>query len=206
MTRCRRLHVHLIAGGAGARALRRPQVAAQQPERRRRDLRRSAGRNPRRTQAILAADAVPVPPNTTVVPRSAPETKAAPGAAVAGQVSLVAVLTQDGQNIEQGLVWRVFRDIAGPDGKLGSCPRTRGEPDAAAGGRRLHRQRRVRPCQPDAQDRGLGEQPDAGALRAQRRRPAPHPRRGAAARPSTRRPSATRSTPTSATSTGSARR
>jgi hypothetical protein len=52
------------------------------------------------------------------VPRSAPDTKAAPGAAVAGQVSLVAVLTQDGQNIEQGLIWRVFRDKPGPDGKL----------------------------------------------------------------------------------------
>ena len=59
-----------------------------------------------------------VPPNTTVVPRSASEAKPAPGAAVAGQVALVAVLTQDGQNIEQGLVWRVFRDKPGPDGKL----------------------------------------------------------------------------------------
>ena len=28
------------------------------------------------------------------------------------------MLTQDGQNIEQGLVWRVFRDKPGPDGKL----------------------------------------------------------------------------------------
>jgi hypothetical protein len=58
----------------------------------------------------------PVPPNTTIVPRSAPETKS-PGAG-AGQVSLVAVLTQDGQNIDQGLMWRVFRDKPGPDGKL----------------------------------------------------------------------------------------
>jgi hypothetical protein len=59
-----------------------------------------------------------VPPNTTVVPRSAPEVKATPGAAIAGQVSLVALLTQDGQNIEQGLVWRVFRPKPGPDGKM----------------------------------------------------------------------------------------
>ena len=61
---------------------------------------------------------VSVPPNTTVVPRSAPDTRPAPGAAVAGQVSLVALLTQDGQNIEQGLVWRVFRGKPGPDGKM----------------------------------------------------------------------------------------
>jgi hypothetical protein len=67
----------------------------------------------------VSPSSVMVPPNTTVVPRSAPpEAKAAPGVAIAGQVSLVAVLTQDGQNIEQGLVWRVFRDKPGPDGKL----------------------------------------------------------------------------------------
>jgi hypothetical protein len=68
-----------------------------------------------------AADPGPttlLPPNTTVVPRSAPEMKSPPGAGGAGQVALVAVLTQDGQNIDQGLVWRVFRDKPGPDGKL----------------------------------------------------------------------------------------
>jgi hypothetical protein len=59
----------------------------------------------------------PVPPNTTIVPRSAPEGRS-PGAGGAGQVSLVAVLTQDGQNIDQGLVWRIFRDKPGADGKL----------------------------------------------------------------------------------------
>jgi hypothetical protein len=58
---------------------------------------------------------ITLPPNTTVVPRSTPEVKAGPGGA--GQVSLVALLTQDGQGIEQGLVWRVFRDKPGPDGK-----------------------------------------------------------------------------------------
>ena len=60
---------------------------------------------------------IELPPNTTVVPRSAPEAKQTPGAAGAGQVSLVALLTQDGQSIEQGLIWRVFRDRPGPDGK-----------------------------------------------------------------------------------------
>jgi hypothetical protein len=64
-----------------------------------------------------AAPISPVPPNTTIVPRSAPEARA-PGAGGAGQVSLAAVLTQDGQNIDQGLVWRVFRDKPGADGKL----------------------------------------------------------------------------------------
>lgn len=59
------------------------------------------------------------PPNTTVVPRSTPpDAKAAPGPAGVGLVSLSALLTQDGQNIEQGLIWRVFRDKPGPDGKL----------------------------------------------------------------------------------------
>src|SRR6516162_1021236 len=59
-----------------------------------------------------------VPANTTVVPRSAKDHKdQPPGPAGAGQVRLVAVLTEDGQAIEQGLLWRVFRDKPGPDGK-----------------------------------------------------------------------------------------
>ncbi|HWB47441.1 MAG TPA: hypothetical protein VG900_18570 [Hyphomicrobiaceae bacterium] len=57
-------------------------------------------------------------PNTTVVPRTSVEPKtpaaAAPGA---GGIRLSAALTSDGQSIEQGLVWRVFRDKPGPDGK-----------------------------------------------------------------------------------------
>ncbi len=62
---------------------------------------------------------VVVPPNTTVVPRTAPpEARPPPVDAGAGQVSLVALLTQDGQSIEQGLVWRVFHERPGPDGKL----------------------------------------------------------------------------------------
>jgi hypothetical protein len=32
-------------------------------------------------------------------------------------VALTATLTVDGQPIEQGLIWRVYRDVAGPDGK-----------------------------------------------------------------------------------------
>jgi hypothetical protein len=64
------------------------------------------------------APAFELPPNTTVVPRTAPEPKQGPAAvAGGGQLSLVALLTQDGQSIEQGLVWRIFRDRSGPDGK-----------------------------------------------------------------------------------------
>jgi hypothetical protein len=48
--------------------------------------------------------------NTTVVPRSAPEAK---GSAATGEVSLIALLTDDGQRIEQGLVWRIFQEQAG---------------------------------------------------------------------------------------------
>ena len=59
-----------------------------------------------------------MPPNTTVVPRSTQEPRTGPAAAGGGgQLSLAALLTQDGQSIEQGLVWRVFAARPGPDGK-----------------------------------------------------------------------------------------
>ena len=56
-----------------------------------------------------------LPPNTTVVPRS----DAKPGAAGNGPapVQLVALLTEDGQSIEQGLVWYIYQGRPGPDGK-----------------------------------------------------------------------------------------
>ena len=97
-----------------------PQVAAQQQQR----APWQAETNSPPAPLVVPSPGAPppsvlVPPNTTVVPRSVPpEAKPAPGATVAGQVSLVAVLTQDGQNIDQGLTWRVFRDKPGPDGKL----------------------------------------------------------------------------------------
>jgi len=95
-----------------------PPALAQQPS-----------RSPWQTETSSAPPAAPrpaadpgpttlLPPNTTVVPRSAPDVKSPPSAGGAGQIALVAVLTQDGQNIDQGLVWRVFRDKPGPDGKL----------------------------------------------------------------------------------------
>jgi hypothetical protein len=51
--------------------------------------------------------------NTTVVPRAPsaePKVQAGQGSASATQVTLVALLTQDGQRIDQGLVWRVFQE------------------------------------------------------------------------------------------------
>lgn len=56
------------------------------------------------------------PANTTVVPRTLPPTAKTTGGA-GGQVSLTAHLTEESQSIQQGLVWRVFREKAGGDGK-----------------------------------------------------------------------------------------
>ena len=58
----------------------------------------------------------PGPPvNTTVVPRSPGAPK--PGSGAAGQVSLAAFLTEESQIIQQGLVWRIFREKSAADGK-----------------------------------------------------------------------------------------
>lgn len=56
----------------------------------------------------------PAPANTTMVPRSQ---GAAKPSGAPGQVSLIAHLTDTSPAIAQGLVWRVFRDGSGPDGK-----------------------------------------------------------------------------------------
>ncbi len=62
------------------------------------------------------------PANTTVVPRS-PDAKVEAGAV--GRVTLVALLTDDGQRIDQGIVWRVFQDggAAGAKSRLVSTHR-----------------------------------------------------------------------------------
>src|SRR5262249_20166542 len=57
----------------------------------------------------------PAPSNTTVVPRSPGAAKLSGGR---GPVFLSAYLTDASPLITQGLVWRVFRDAAGSDGKL----------------------------------------------------------------------------------------
>jgi hypothetical protein len=56
--------------------------------------------------------------NTTVIPRTqgAPASKAASPTSVA--VQFVALLTADGQQIDQGLVWRVFKDVPGDADEL----------------------------------------------------------------------------------------
>jgi hypothetical protein len=56
------------------------------------------------------------PANTTMVPRSQGAAKAA-GAPGQVSLSLVAYLTDTSPAIAQGLVWRVFRERAGPGGK-----------------------------------------------------------------------------------------
>jgi hypothetical protein len=59
--------------------------------------------------ALPGAGPLQVPPNTTIVPRSTTGPKPSPGAGGPVQIAFSALLTDDGQNIEQGLVWRVYR-------------------------------------------------------------------------------------------------
>jgi hypothetical protein len=56
-------------------------------------------------------DEIQLPANTTIVPRTGGDTQ--PGHSVLAQVSLVALLTADGQRIDQGVVWRVYEDKSG---------------------------------------------------------------------------------------------
>ena len=50
---------------------------------------------------------------TTTIPRTTPEA----ASAEAAQVRLVALLTADGQRIDNGIVWHVYQNKAGTDGK-----------------------------------------------------------------------------------------
>ena len=61
-----------------------------------------------------SAAAPQLPANTSIVPRSK---EPRPSLGGNGQVTMTALLTDDGQPIDQGLVWRVYRDKPGPDGK-----------------------------------------------------------------------------------------
>jgi len=54
------------------------------------------------------------PANTTVIPRT-DDAAAAP--ATTGQLNLVALLTADGQRIDQGLVWRIYEDKSDAKGE-----------------------------------------------------------------------------------------
>lgn len=59
----------------------------------------------------LAQTTAPATPNSSAVARTTPQ------AAARGNVSLTAVLTEDGQPIDQGMIWHIFREHAGPDDK-----------------------------------------------------------------------------------------
>jgi hypothetical protein len=56
-----------------------------------------------------------VPANTTVVPRNTSDPAAAANAPA--QVNLLALLTADGQQIDQGIVWRVYDDAVAAKGQ-----------------------------------------------------------------------------------------
>jgi hypothetical protein len=68
-----------------------------------------------RTENHPGGGAPAAPPNTTVVPRSSTIPKGGGGGAA--ELSLAAFLTEESQVIQQGLVWRVFREKSGVDGK-----------------------------------------------------------------------------------------
>lgn len=59
--------------------------------------------------------------NTTIVPRAAapaaPAPTPTPIPAGVGQITLRAALTDDSQPIDQGIVWRVYQEKGGPDGR-----------------------------------------------------------------------------------------
>lgn len=57
------------------------------------------------------------PGNITIVPRSpGSDERAAPNSGI-GEINLTASMVEEGQVIDQGLVWRVYRDKPGADGK-----------------------------------------------------------------------------------------
>jgi hypothetical protein len=75
-------------------------------------------RQPPRGEVVL-------PANTTVVPRTGTE---APAGADTSQVNLIALLTADGQQIDQGLVWRIYEDKPGGTSATAKPLMTRSEP------------------------------------------------------------------------------
>jgi hypothetical protein len=73
------------------------------------------GWQPQTSSPAPASQASDAPPaNTTVVPRSS---EAAKGAGAPAQLALAAFLTEESQPVQQGLVWRIFREKATADGK-----------------------------------------------------------------------------------------
>lgn len=75
----------------------------------------AAAQSPPSWQTETTAPGGQPPANTTVVPRSPAILKPTVGSA--GQVTFSAFLTDDSQPIQQGLVWRIYREKATADGK-----------------------------------------------------------------------------------------
>ncbi len=77
-----------------------------------------ASTGPARAQSVVApqqvpqSNGVPATANSSAVQRSSDATNGLV------QLSLSAILSDEGQPIDQGLVWHIFRDRAGSDGKL----------------------------------------------------------------------------------------
>jgi hypothetical protein len=69
---------------------------------------------------------VVLPANTTVVPRTGTEARVAD--TETSQVNLIALLTVDGQQIDQGLVWRIYEDKPGGANAAAKPLMTRSEP------------------------------------------------------------------------------
>ncbi len=134
----------------------------------------------RRRRKNLARSCPPTPPWCRVRP---PPMRGAPTSG--GQVNLVALLTVDGQRIDQGLVWRIFASTRDPraESKL-LMTQARSQPDHQPRARRLHRQRRLRPRRHHPQDRRRSRRRDEREVRPQCRRPEGESagRRGGAAR------------------------
>ena len=83
-----------------------------------------AAAQPAYTQQPPQAPSIPIPTapakqsGSTTVPRSGGDTStAAPQTTILAELRLEALLTSDGQRIDQGLVWRVFGGKSGADGK-----------------------------------------------------------------------------------------
>ena len=83
-----------------------------------------AAAQPAYTQQPPQAPSIPIPTapakqsSSTTVPRSGGDTStAAPQTTILAELRLEALLTSDGQRIDQGLVWRVFGGKSGADGK-----------------------------------------------------------------------------------------
>lgn len=65
----------------------------------------------------VAVPSAPGKPNTTVIERAGDANKTATGNGSGGPIRLIALLTADGQQIDQGIVWRIYQAPTEPDAK-----------------------------------------------------------------------------------------